>query len=65
MLCDTKVVENLIPILYSATERDFTSTGIGRLTEAISCHVKEAGGSPLSYELTMELLLLTIKENQD
>ena len=31
----------MIPVLYEATEQNFTSEGLGRLSEAISCHVIE------------------------
>ena len=41
----------MIPILYSASETSFTSEGLGRFVEAISCSVKEARNG--GYELTM------------
>lgn len=41
----------MIPILYSASETSFTSEGLGRFAEAISCSVKEARNG--GYELTM------------
>ena len=31
----------MIPILYSETEREFKTNGIGRLVDAISCTVTE------------------------
>ncbi len=39
------------PILYPANETAFTSNGLGRLSDAISCHVKETINSV--YELEM------------
>lgn len=39
------------PILYSATETNFTSNGFGRLSDAISCNVHEVLNGV--YELTM------------
>lgn len=39
------------PILYSATETNFTSNGFGRLSDAISCNVHEVLNG--IYELTM------------
>ena len=41
----------MIPILYEKTENTFTSNGIGRLTDAISCEVQEELNG--LYELTM------------
>ena len=42
----------MIPILYEATESAFTTNGLGRLSDAISCRVvEEANGA---YELTMQ-----------
>lgn len=40
------------PILYDASETAFTSNGIGRLTDCISCEVTEERNG--IYELTME-----------
>lgn len=41
----------MIPILYEKTENTFTSNGIGRLTDAISCEVQEELNG--LYELSM------------
>lgn len=42
----------MIPILYEATEQEFTSNGIGLLTDAVSCVVTEEENG--EYELAME-----------
>lgn len=42
----------MIPILYDADEQNFTSNGLGRLADAISCIVEEERNG--IYELTME-----------
>lgn len=42
----------MIPILYSETEREFKTNGIGRLADAISCTVTEERNGV--YELEME-----------
>lgn len=42
----------MIPILYDSTEKTFTSNGIGRLADAISCVVTEERNGP--YELEMQ-----------
>lgn len=42
----------MIPILYSKEEKQFTSNGIGRLADAISCKVTEKRNN--SYQVTME-----------
>ena len=42
----------MIPILYSETEREFKTNGIGRLVDAISCTVTEERNG--KYELEME-----------
>ena len=42
----------MIPILYSETEREFKTNGIGRLVDAISCVVVEERNG--QYELEME-----------
>ena len=42
----------MIPILYSPGETEFTSNGVGRLSEAISCIVEEERNGP--YELTLQ-----------
>lgn len=42
----------MIPILYESTETTFTSNGIGRLSDAVSCVVTEERNGP--YELEME-----------
>ena len=42
----------MIPILYEKTETAFTSNGIGRLSDAISCTVTEERNG--SYELEMQ-----------
>lgn len=42
----------MIPILYESTESAFTSNGIGRLSDAVSCVVSEERNGP--YELEME-----------
>lgn len=41
----------MIPILYEKTEQAFTTNGLGRLTDAISCKVEEERNG--MYELTM------------
>ena len=48
----SKVVDAMIPILYSPSETSFTSNGTGMLTDAISCIVTEERNG--AYELTME-----------
>ena len=42
----------MIPILYESTETSFTSNGIGRLSDAVSCTVTEERNGP--YELEMD-----------
>ena len=42
----------MFPILYGANEQNFTSNGLGRLADAISCIVEEERNG--IYELTME-----------
>lgn len=42
----------MIPILYEASEKNFTTNGLGRLTDAISCIVEEERNG--SYELELE-----------
>ena len=42
----------MIPILYSGTETTFTSNGLGRLADAISCNVVEERNA--TYELEMK-----------
>lgn len=42
----------MIPILYEATETSFTSQGLGRLFDAISCIVKEERNGKYELELT-------------
>ena len=42
----------MVPILFSATETDFTHNGLGRLTEAISCSVTEERNGIYELELT-------------
>lgn len=42
----------MIPILYRASEKQFLSNGIGRLTDAVSCVVSEERNG--KYELEME-----------
>ena len=41
----------MIPILYEGTETSFTTNGLGRLSDAITCKVKEERNG--SYELEM------------
>lgn len=41
----------MIPILYDSTETDFTSNGLGRLSEATSCIVTEARNGEYEMEL--------------
>lgn len=41
----------MIPILYAASETDFTTNGIGLLTDAVSCTVTEERNG--AYELTL------------
>lgn len=42
----------MIPILYSKEEKQFTSNGLGRLSESISCKVTEKRNN--SYQVTLE-----------
>lgn len=42
----------MIPILFKETEKEFATNGIGRLTDAVSCHVEEERNSV--YELEMQ-----------
>lgn len=42
----------MIPILYGSNEQNYTSNGLGRLADAISCTVEEERNG--IYELTME-----------
>lgn len=42
----------MIPILYSKNEKQFTSNGLGRLSESISCKVTEKRNS--SYQVNVE-----------
>lgn len=42
----------MIPVLYEANEKDFTTNGLGRLSDAISCVVTEERNG--TYELEME-----------
>lgn len=42
----------MIPILYESTEKNFTTNGLGRLKDAISCYVIEERNG--SYELEMD-----------
>ena len=41
----------MIPILYAASETDFTTNGIGLLTDAVSCTVTEEKNG--AYEATL------------
>ena len=41
----------MIPVLYDSGERNFTSNGLGRLYDALSCTVTEERNG--SYELEM------------
>ena len=43
----------MIPVLYDAGERDFTSNGLGRLYDAISCTVTEERNGIYEAELTV------------
>lgn len=42
----------MIPILYEKLEKNFTSNGLGRLSESISCKVTEKRNS--TYQVTLE-----------
>ena len=42
----------MIPILYDKLEKNFTSNGLGRLSESISCKVTEKRNS--TYQVTLE-----------
>ena len=42
----------MIPILYEGTETQFTSNGIGRLADAISCKVIEERNATYELEMT-------------
>lgn len=48
----------MIPILFSSTATDFTTYGLGALSDAISCEVEEERNG--KYELTMEYPLTGI-----
>lgn len=41
----------MIPILYWSTEKTFTSNGVGRLTDALSCYVEEERNGIFELEL--------------
>lgn len=45
------MVDFMIPILYQTTETEFTSNGLGRLSDAVSCTVREVRNG--EYELAM------------
>ena len=47
----TEVVDAMIPCLYTETETAFTTNGIGKLCDALSCYVTEKRNG--SYELKM------------
>ena len=42
----------MIPILYNGTEQSFTSNGLGRLSDAISCKVVEERNATYELEMT-------------
>lgn len=42
----------MIPILYSGTEQDFLSNGLGRLADAITCKVTEERNGSFELEMT-------------
>lgn len=42
----------MIPILYEGTEQSFTSNGLGRLSDAISCKVVEERNATYELEMT-------------
>ena len=42
----------MIPVLYDAGERDFTTNGLGRLYDAISCMVTEERNGSFELEMT-------------
>ena len=42
----------MIPLLFSPTTTDFTTNGIGRLSDAISCKVHEARNGEFELEMT-------------
>lgn len=48
----------MIPVLFSSTATDFTTYGLGALSDAISCEVEEERNG--KYELTMEYPLTGI-----
>lgn len=52
-ICETytEVVDNLIPILYSANTTTFTNFGIGHLSDAISPHVVEERNGEFTFEM--------------
>lgn len=42
----------MIPILYNGTEQSFTSNGLGRLADAITCNVREERNATYELEMT-------------
>ena len=42
----------MIPILYEGTEQSFTSNGLGRLADAITCKVVEERNATYELEMT-------------
>ena len=42
----------MIPVLYDAGEKDFTSNGLGRLYDAIFCTVTEERNGSFELEMT-------------
>lgn len=51
----------MIPILYESTEKDFTTNGLGRLKDAITCNVIEERNG--TYELDMTYPITGIHYN--
>lgn len=52
----------MIPILYQANEKEYTTNGIGHLTDAVSCIVSEEENG--EYELAMEYPITGIHYEQ-
>lgn len=55
----------MIPILYSQSETDFTTNGIGRLSDAITCEVTEERNGIFELEMQYPVTGLHFSELQD
>lgn len=54
----------MIPILYGAAERSFTTTGIGRLSDATMCTVKEVRNGEFELEMKISTATAHFKDIQ-